>query len=94
MVADRRLQRLITAGDSTAHAIVQAPATANRAARRAVGLWGSIWRWDLNASPETRRTYVPRYIRRHFNPAVPKTRRARRHQAVILRISRQKGLVA
>lgn len=90
---ERRLFRLVKAGNAEAHSIVQAPATASRAARRAIGLWGSIWKWDVNASEDMRRTYVPRYIRRHFTTAVPRTRRQRRVQARITRISRQKGLV-
>jgi hypothetical protein len=73
--------------------IAEAPALYNRATRRAFGLFGRFWRWDLNASDDTRRTYVPRYIRRHFNVAVPRTRRQRRVQARILRITREKGLV-
>lgn len=77
----------------TAKDIFDAPALYNRATRRAFRLWGSIWKWDLNASEDTRRTYVPRYIRRHFTTAVPRTRRQRRAQARIIRISRQKGLV-
>lgn len=78
----------------TPAAVWEAPATFNRATRRSVGLLSRIWRWDLNASEETRRTYVPRYIRRHFSTNLTsQTRRARKHRAVILRISRAKGIV-
>jgi hypothetical protein len=79
----------------TVRDIWEAPATFNRATRRRAHLYGRFWRWDLNASEETRRTYVPRYIRRHFDSdkfLTPKGRRQRRHRAVILRISRTKGL--
>lgn len=93
---ERRLAGFIRRGDTTAIAVAQAPATANRAVRRSYGLWGSIWRWDLNAADDTRRTYVPRYIRRHYSARVmltPSTRRERRHRARILRVSRQKGII-
>jgi hypothetical protein len=93
---ERRLARKVREGDAIAQAVVSAPASHNRALRRSVGLWGSIWRWDLNASEETRRTFVPRYIRRHFSNRimlVPTTRRQRRERARILRVSRQKGIV-
>ena len=73
--------------------VLEAPATFNRATRRAVGLTGRLWRWDLNANPETRRTYLPRYIRRHYDAAIMRTdpmpsltRRQRRHRARITRI--------
>lgn len=84
--------RLLKAGDESAHRIVQAPATASRAVRRAIGLWGGLWKWDTNAT-EMQRTYVPRYLRRHYSADAPKTRRARRHRAVILRLSRAKGII-
>jgi hypothetical protein len=74
--------------------IWEAPAQYNRATRRRAGLFGRFWRWDLNATEDTRRTYVPRYVRRHFDSDKfihPKTRRQRRHNAVILRIMRSKG---
>lgn len=45
--------------------IWEAPALYNRHVRRAAGLLSRFWRWD--SSPETRRTFVPRYIRRHFD---------------------------
>lgn len=70
----------------------ESPATYNRKTRRMVRLYGRIWKWDLNASEETRRTFVPRYIRRHFDTAVPRTRRQRRHRATILRISKRYGI--
>lgn len=71
-----------------------APADFNRETRRRFGLFGRYWRWDLNASEDTRRTYVPRYIRRHYEGANPNgTRRQRRHWARILATSRAKGIV-
>ncbi len=76
--------------------IMEAPVDFNRETRRRVGLYGRFWRWDLNAADDTRRTYVPRYIRRHYMTlqfAKPATRRQRRHRAVILRISRAKGII-
>ena len=73
--------------------VLEAPALFNRATRRSIKLWGSIWRWDLNASAETRRTYLPRYIRRHYNPKPPTTRRERRHLTHIMRLTRAKGLM-
>lgn len=81
-------------GQSLAQKIIDAPALYNRLTRRSIGLYGRFWRWDLNASQDTRRTYVPRYIRRHFTTVTPKTRRDRRHRAVILRISRAKGIIS
>lgn len=42
----------------------------------------------LSASP------VPRFIRRHYTQALPKTRRQRRVWARILRISRRKGIIS
>lgn len=81
---------------SLAQQVLEAPADFNRKTRRSIGLFGRFWRWDLNASEETRRPYVPRYIRRHFNNRImlaPSTRRQRRQRARILRISRQKGIV-
>lgn len=72
-----------------------APAEYNRETRRRVRLFGRIWRWDLNASEETRRTYVPRYIRRHYAASLvgPNTRRRRHRRARILAITRAKGLI-
>jgi hypothetical protein len=90
---DRRFARAIK--DSIeAMLIVAAPATHNRATRRAIGMWGSIWRWDMNATEETRRTYVPRYIRRNFKFAIEAkpTRKRRKIEARILRISARKGI--
>jgi hypothetical protein len=75
--------------------IWDAPAMFNRATRRRAGLWGRIWKWDLNASEETRRVYTPRYIRRHFDSDKfirPTTRRQRRHRAVIMRIAKTMGM--
>lgn len=87
-----RLERLLQRKDADAAAIATAPATANRATRRSVGLWGHIWRWDLRGT-EMQRTFVPRYIRRHYSAAAPLTRRQRRHQARVLRITRSRGLL-
>lgn len=77
-------------------AVWSAPALYNRATRRRVRLWGRIWRWDLNAHEDTRRTYVPRYIRRHYNRSLldgTLTRRERRHKNRIMRIAKAKGMV-
>ncbi len=70
----------------------EAPALHNRATRRRAHLWGRIWRWDLNASEETRRTFLPRYIRRHYANTTPHTRRQRKATARILRISARYGI--
>lgn len=71
-----------------------APALHNRATRRRVGLVSRIWRWDVNASAEMQRTFVPRYIRRHYSHARPTgTRRQRHRWAKIERITRSKGLL-
>ena len=73
--------------------IWESPALYNRALRRAARLYSHIWRWDLNATAETRRVFVPRYIRRHYQGSGPTgTRRQRRHWARIERITRSKGL--
>lgn len=73
----------------------ESPALFNRETRRRARLWGRIWRWDLNATEETRREYLPRYIRRHFDSGkflFPKTRRQRRHRARIIAISNRSGV--
>lgn len=68
-------------------AVLDAPATFNRKARREAGLYGRFWRWDpqaLGIDPNL----PPRYVRRHWSPDVlthPKTRRQRRHKARILK---------
>lgn len=72
--------------------IWEAPALHNRATRRRARLWGRIWKWDLNASEETRRTFLPRYIRRHYANTTPRTRRQRKATARILRISAHYGI--
>lgn len=77
---------------SLAQQVIDAPALFNRRTRRSVGLFGRYWKWDLNASEETRRTFVPRYMRRHFSVAVPRTRRQRRHRAVIMKLAYHYGI--
>lgn len=80
---------------SLAERILKEPALFNRATRRSIGLYGRFWKWDVNVDG-MRRTYVPRYIRRHYQTQtmrVPHTRRQRKERARILRISRAKGLV-
>lgn len=72
--------------------VLEAPATFNRATRRSVGLLGKFWKWDVN-TPGLQRTFTPRYVRRHFSAAVPTTRRQRKAQARVLRITAAKGLV-
>jgi hypothetical protein len=77
-------------------AVLDAPALFNRATRRSIGLYGRHWRWDLNAHEDTRREYMPRYIRRHYSlrsMIAPQTRRQRRERARINKIIQQKGVV-
>jgi hypothetical protein len=60
------------------------PTDYNRAARRSVGLYSSMWKSEDRPNPDL----PPRYVRRHHAPDVlinPKTRRERRHRARILR---------
>lgn len=67
-------------------AVWSAPADHNRAARRAAGLFGRIWKWDMAAMGQAQ--VPPRYVRRHYKEQIvadPKTRRERRHRARILR---------
>ena len=68
----------------------ESPALHNRATRRWAKLWGSIWKWDQQALGLP--ADLPRrYARRHFDQQkflFPKTRRQRRHRAVILRVAR------
>jgi len=80
---------------SLVQAIWESPALYNRRWRRAAGLYSRFWRWDLNAHPETRReNIVPRYIRRNFQKALPRTtRRQRKAMARIVRITRARGLM-
>lgn len=93
------LQRILTGGRPDTRAIAkprpekslvqqvwEAPALFNRRMRRAAGLLSKYWRWDLNATAETRRVYTPRYIRRHFDAGIPRTRRQRKARARVLRI--------
>ena len=74
----------------TPQEVWESPALHNRATRRWARLWGSIWKWDqqaLGLDPNLPR----RYARRHFDQQkflFPKTRRQRRHRAVILRVAR------
>ena len=90
---DRRFQRALREEPDKVGVIVAAPAYHNRATRRSIGLWGSIWKWDVNATEETRRTYVPRFIRRKFGK-VPLTgaltRRQRKARARIMRTTLEK----
>lgn len=76
--------------------VLDAPALFNRRTRRSIGLYGRFWRWDLNANEDTRRTFIPRYIRRHQAALAvvgPKrTRRERRHVARIMRIAIARGM--
>lgn len=72
--------------DPMVKAIWSAPADFNRAMRRSVKLWGSIWKWDAQVLGA--QNIVPRYVRRHFTDTIltnPRTRRQRRHRARILR---------
>jgi hypothetical protein len=68
-----------------------APATHNRATRRAARLWGRIWKWDVN-TPGFQRTFVPRYIRRHYSRKSAVTRRQRRHYNRVMRIAAHYGI--
>lgn len=80
---------------ATVKDVWDAPALYNRETRRRAGLYGRIWRWDTNAVPEMRRTFVPRFIRRHFSTStmlLPSTRRQRRTRARIMRLVKSKGL--
>lgn len=78
----------------------ESPALFNRKMRRAAGLLSKYWRWDLNASEETRRVYTPRYIRRHYGTIArrpwdfdhPKTRRQRKQRARIMALVARHGL--
>lgn len=73
----------------------EAPALYNRATRRRVGLRSHLWRWDTNAVSEMQRTFVPRFIRRHFSTTImltPRTRRERRARAKIVRLAKAHGI--
>lgn len=67
--------------------VIEAPADFNRAARRAVGIFGRAWAWDARAlgiDPDL----PPRYVRRHWTPSLlttAGTRRQRKHKARIMR---------
>lgn len=92
---DRRFQRALREEPDKTAVIIAAPAYHNRATRRSIGLWGSIWKWDVNASEETRRTFVPRYIRRHYKGATGPRARQRQHRrelARILKITVERGV--
>lgn len=75
--------------------ILDAPAEFNRATRRAIGLYGRFWKWDMRGT-EMQRTFVPRYIRRHSEVLKivtrKRTRRERRHVARIHRIAITRGM--
>lgn len=84
----RRLSRRVKAmGVEQMRKVWDAPATFNRHSRRAAGLFGRMWKWDmqlLGMDPNL----PPRYVRRHWREdqfTHPKTRRQRRHKAHILR---------
>lgn len=83
---DRRFRQALQLPE--AQAIVQAPALFNRARRRAIGMWGSIWRWDTNGT-EMERTFVPRYIRRHQRWLKGgNSRKVRRERARVIRMTK------
>lgn len=70
-----------------------APATFNRETRRRARLFGRIWRWETNVEG-MRREFLPRYIRRHYRAETflhPKTRRQRRHNARIIKMTKAMG---
>jgi len=79
--------------DSFFKAVWSAPANYNRAARRSVKLFGTIWRWDARALGIP--TDLPsRYTRRHFTPETflsPKNRRQRKMRARVIRDLKQRG---
>lgn len=83
---DRTQAEKVEVPKSLVQQVLEAPALFNRRTRRSIGLFGRYWKWDLNASEETRRVYLPRYIRRHFSADQPRTRRQRKARARILRI--------
>lgn len=86
-VQKRIARRVKNIGLERIRAVWDAPATFNRASRRAAGVFGRLWRWDpqaLGIDPNL----PPRYVRRHWAEATfthPKTRRQRRHRARILK---------
>lgn len=74
----------------------KSPALFNRETRRRAGLLSRFWRWDTQGIPEMRRTFVPRYIRRHFKAETmlaPTTRRQRKVRARIMRATKQAGIL-
>lgn len=78
----------------TVEDVWKSPALFNRATRRRAGLTGRIWRWDMNV-PGMQRTFVPRYIRRHFSAETmsgAKTRRQRKQRARIMRLVKSTGI--
>ncbi len=66
--ADRATEvtKRVTKTKSLVEQVWDAPALFNRKTRRAVGMLSKVWRWNLNATYDTRRVFIPRYIRRHF----------------------------
>lgn len=75
-------------------AVIKAPATYNRAARREVGVYGRAWAWD-RAALGVPANLPPRYVRRHYRPdllTTAKTRRERKQKARILRAMKGHGL--
>jgi hypothetical protein len=89
---ERQQDERVEVPKSLVQQIMEAPALFNRRTRRSIGMYGRIWKWDLNASEETRRTFLPRYIRRHYANTTPHTRRQRKATARILRISARYGI--
>lgn len=68
-------------------AVLQAPATFNRAARREAGVYGRAWAWDRQALGLPA-NLPPRYVRRKYTDTIlthPTTRRQRKARARILR---------
>lgn len=88
---------------SLAKRILDSPADFNRATRRSVGLFGRLWKWDVNGT-EMQRTYVPRYVRKHYDRVMlsiesgPPTgqkrwpRSVRKQRARIARVISSKGM--
>ena len=91
--SEARIEREPTLGEQ----VWTAPALHNRHTRRAYGILSKVWHWDLNASDETRRVFVPRYLRRHGLRVVAtqgkhRTRRVRKEAARVARAIRFPGM--
>lgn len=79
-----RLRNGIT--EDRRRAVIEAPATFNRAARREAGVYGRAWAWDPQVLGA--QGLVARYVRRNYSQDIltaPKTRRQRKVRARILR---------